>query len=258
MIGLQGCGMQEIPSHWRDRPILIDGKDSEWGGLMKALDDAGNSAAIVNDSNFVYVSLVTANHDLQRQVLRRGIIVWFDREGGKDKKFGVHYPLGIVPGERGSDAGQSFAQPSMGGAGDELEIYTAGEDQYTRMTMAQTGGIDIRFNLAHDTLVYEMRVPLFDDGHHPFAIGASAGIVIGIGFETPGGRGQARSEYGNEEGEGGMGRRGMGRRGGRPGGEYGGGRRAQPGNTASLDIWAKVSLAAAPGGGTTQQALAPR
>ena len=92
---MAGCGMIDLKSHWRNRPVVIDGKNSEWGNSLVLLDDKETSIGILNDSDFIYIGLVSTNRNLRSQVMRRGITFWFDVEGGKDEKFGVHYPLGF-------------------------------------------------------------------------------------------------------------------------------------------------------------------
>jgi hypothetical protein len=90
---MAGCGMIDLKSHWRNRPVVIDGKNTEWGNSLVLLDDKETSIGILNDSDFIYIGLVSTNRNLRNQVVRRGITFWFDVEGGKDEKFGVHYPL---------------------------------------------------------------------------------------------------------------------------------------------------------------------
>ncbi len=253
---LGGCGMEDVQSTWRSRAIVIDGKNTEWDGLLKPLGEKGSTVGFVNDSTFVYLVLVTSNHDLQRQVFRRGIIVWFDRGGGKDKKFGIQYPLagGGPMGER-LNAQEYPVLRTPGSMSDEVELFE-GDQGHTRMTLAQTGGIEVRFSMTNDTLVYEMKVPIYDDGHHPFAIGTSPGVHIGVGIETAAAPAPEHRSEGMAEGPGGPGGaegEGMGghRGGGRSGRGYGGGERQEGSNSSPIDYWARLQLSGTPGNGVS-------
>ena len=208
--GIPGCGSSsQITSRWRDREITIDGLNTEWHDSLTALDDKGTSVGVFNDSEYVYIGIVTTREDLRNQIMRGGLTLWFDRDGNSDKKFGIHYPLGFIgrndepPGGRGGEASGEGDRDSLGEglgnarrspmeASNDLEILGPKDEDRHRMTIAEAGGIDARFHVSHDSLVYEMKVPL-DNGVHPFGIGTKYGALIGIGAETSAGRGGARS-----------------------------------------------------------------
>jgi len=260
---MAGCGMIDLKSHWRNRPVVIDGKNTEWGNSLVLLDDKETSIGILNDSDFMYIGLVSTNRNLRSQVVRRGITFWFDVEGGKDEKFGVHYPLGfdaVHPStEEGADAEN---QPSMVPKeipSDDLEIEGPGKDDHHSMTFAEAGGIEAKYKIANGVLVYELKVPLSDRTSSPFAIGTKSGALIGVGAETSnnksspkpsegvsaggggGGGGGGGMGGGSGGGYGGGGGGGRGRRGG--GGGGGGGRSSSGGQGEPFTMWAKVQLA---------------
>src|ERR1041384_6954557 len=71
-----GCGWVEFPSHWRTHEIVVDGRNSEWqDSLTYLLEDRQSSLGFVNDDRDLYVCLISANRDLQRQAARPGLIV---------------------------------------------------------------------------------------------------------------------------------------------------------------------------------------
>ena len=138
--------------------------------------------------------------------------------------------------------GSEFPREDLGSASGDVDIYGAAESDHERMTLMQTGGIDARFQITNGILVYEMKIPLADNGDHPFAIGTKPGSTIGIGFETSAGLTSLRPQLDNSgdadggrssEGRGG----GMGRRGGGGRGMPLTGSRAEP-----INVWAKVTL----------------
>ncbi|HTR81505.1 MAG TPA: hypothetical protein VMM58_07725 [Bacteroidota bacterium] len=256
LVFMAGCGMIDLKSHWRDRPVIIDGKNSEWQDNLSLLDDKETSIGIYNDNSFIYIGIISSNRNLRSQIMRRGLTFWFDKNGGKDQKFGIHYPLGFG-GFRSSEenGGEEETQQSFlrtEGPSEELEIEGPGKDDHHLMTVAETGGIEARFHASEDIIVYELKVPLSDSGSHPFSIGTKSGAQIGVGIETPaaqkpsgssesyrggGGEGGGMGEGGGGGYGGGYG--GRGRRGGR-----GGGGRGSAGGGEPFSMWAKVQLAA--------------
>ncbi len=245
---ISGCSRLELASHWRTGQVKIDGQNSEWEGLLTPLDDKLTSVGLVNDSSYLYIGLITANRDLARQIMRRGLTLWFDRDGGKKKAFGIRFPLGYegyAPSLDAPNAGTGQEEASrnerIAEASGELDLYGPREGDIHRMTLAEAEGIEVKAKVDRGMLVYEMKVPLEEDSHHPFAVGAKAGTLIGIGVETTGERQGERPSEGMTRGDGGG--RGFGGRGRGGGGMGGGARRAAPQSQAApLDIWAKVLL----------------
>ena len=242
MIWTAGCGSRELKSHWRDRDITIDGRNTEWSDYLTPVDDKGTSVALANDQEYLYIGLVTGDGNLQRQIFRGGVTIWFDPAGGEEKKFGIHYPLGpATSGRREGEIGEADRDerqpPEIAqSAASELELIGPQDGEHHRMTIGETGGIDVRFRDYRDTLVFELKVPLVDNGKHPFAIGTKPGSPLGVGLETDAGRSaELRSE---EPSEGGRGRGGFGRRGG------GFGERPSGSRPGPYKEWAKVELAA--------------
>ena len=250
-----GCGMIDLKSHWRNRPVVIDGKNSEWGTSLVLLDDKETSIGILNDSGYIYIGLVSTSRNLRSQVMRRGITFWFDVEGGKDEKFGVHYPLAYdaprSSPENGTDADNQSSAGQKDLPIDDLEIEGPGKDDHHPMTFAEAAGIEVKYTIANGVLVYELKVPLSEKISSPFAIGAKPGMLIGVGAETSNNKSTPKPPEGVSEGGGG---RGEGMGGGGYGGGGGGGRghhggggsrdRSSPGSQGEpFSMWAKVQLA---------------
>jgi hypothetical protein len=92
---LAGCNDIELASKWRDREISIDGDQADWSGILRFLEDEQTSVGVVNDGDFLYLCLVSSSQGPVMQTVRSGFTVWFDREGGKKKNFGIKFPLGM-------------------------------------------------------------------------------------------------------------------------------------------------------------------
>ena len=245
VLSLTACKTLELKSHWRDRQVIIDGTTTAWQDVMTTLSDHGIRIGLLNDSKDLYLCLATTDTGFQRQVMRQGLTLWFDRKAREEKTFGIRFPLPRIP-QFGGPGRESPPEPrdTLAGRfpppGDELEIFGPEERKHQRMSMIESGGIEIRVAVSRDTLIYEAKVPLVDYGPQPFAIGAQAGSTISICLET-----MAKEMMDQEQTR----SSGPGRR----GGGYGGGRRSRGGsegrrpgaevNPEPFSAWAKVFLA---------------
>jgi len=230
-----GCSTLELNSNWRDREITIDGENSEWMGAMWHFEDENISVGLLNDDNYIYVCMIAEDPLIRAQVMRQGFTVWFDPAGGKEKTFGIRFPIGMpardVPwGEREREPDPEKIRRAFSSSMDELEILGPGKDDQRRLLVKEAKGVDIMLKTSDGLLVYELRVPLLHSEQHPYAVGAETGDLIGIGLEMPEiEMPNVRRQMGGEMG-GGAGPPGMG-----------GGRRPQM--PQGIKIWAIVQLA---------------
>lgn len=204
------------------------------------------------DSSAVVLRLTVHDRSLAMRLLRSGMTVWFDGTGGKDKAFGVAFPLPLAPEPRsGNDRpepGES-RDPMLRAIQQQMELDVVGKQEYdrTRMPVFGAEGIGVKLTAAENGgFVYLLRVPLHRGPGHTYAIEPAPGAAIGIGIvqderKRPAEAGDHRGEgmgmpggeegRGMQEGAGGMpGRRGGG---GRPSGEEKSGR----GNRDALSAW---------------------
>jgi hypothetical protein len=245
--------------------IAVDGQLDDWAGALTPLGNEPVSVQIVNSADAVYLRLVASDASMRNQIQRRGLIVWFDEGGGTKKRLGIHYPVvvgGFGGGSRGyGGGGRGYGRHGGGSAGggtgesgeggestqhetpnqdtqptDRVDILGPGKDDARSLTLDHASGIEVAMRVVQGSLQYELKVPLTKTSDHPYAIGATPGATIGLGFETPkpeqsssggnpgghGGGGGGGGGYGGG-GHGGMGGGGMHGRGGGGGGMHGGG-----------------------------------
>jgi hypothetical protein len=285
-----GCAKPELQSRWRDREVTVDGAigvpgqpDREWAGSRFALEDEGVSVGLLNDGEFLYLSLETRDRGAGMQMLHRGFTVWFDPDGGDDKALGVEFPLaGRQPGAGMGIPGMEMPGMEMLGPGkmpegetpdragkepdlaemdkrigeaiaamDEFVIYGPGKGDVHPRVMGEGKGVDVRVGVTGGAFVYELKVPLARTSEHPYGIGVEPGRSIGVGFVTP--EMDKTAMKGGMRMEGGGGGMGGGPpSGGFGGGPPGGGGRSggpmgggMPGMQEPLDAWIKVTLATA-------------
>lgn len=254
LLPLAGCATFNTfstESHALTRTITVDGMTDDWPGEMYVVPNERMTAGFQNDGRFLYIALLVEEASQRFQIVSQGLTVWFDPKGGKEKAFGIRYPLGLPPDQRKAarmdhQGGGLMLPDSPDGALAELEIVRSPQEPAQRLPVSGAKGLEVKVVPGTGLLVYEMRIPLLADAEHPIAVGAKPGGVVGIGFETDkpdtpempsGGPG---TDAGGHGGHGG----GMGGHGGMSGGGGGmGGRSGMMMLAEPIKVWARVQLA---------------
>jgi hypothetical protein len=213
-----GCGLPEFQSHPLDEAVVIDGDAGEWRGSVYFLDGERTVIGIRNDAENLYLCLSSSDPNIERQVLGRGLTVWFDPAGGEAKTFGLRFPLGMKarsgadvpegerpadpPGDKGpeqppaspgggparrgrpQDPFRSLARAIPADSTAELEIIRA-DGTTERMRVASTTGLGVKAGLRESVLTYELRIPRVADAAHPLGIALDSARPFGLGLETP-------------------------------------------------------------------------
>jgi hypothetical protein len=246
---LAGCTTLKLNSHWKDRDISINGENKDWLGAVYYFEDNNISAGVLNDDNFIYICMIAEEPLLRTQIMGQGLTIWFDPDGGKEKAFGIKFPLGrqaqprreMPMRQREEEQDQEKRREFFGKSLEELEILGPKKDETRKMPVKEVKGIEIAVDPSGGLLIYEVKVPLLHSEEHPYAVGAEAGDLVGIGIEVPKmDLSEMRKKMGGRRPEG-MGMPG-GRRGGMGGmaGGPGGGRPEIP---SGLKLWITVQLA---------------
>jgi hypothetical protein len=252
---IAGCSTLQLESSWHAESKEPQLDQTEEPETFLPFDQDNTFAGVQNDKENIFLTVRTTNRAIMRGILRWGLTTWFDPSGGKEKSFGIHYPVGArwnSPSTSQGNEGGGFPSASS----NDVDIFESGNNEPHRMSLMSTGGIEASTRMHKDTLTCFLKVPLLEGSRHPFAIGAHPGTVIGLGVESsPPPRVENRGEsMGSERGEGrggqreggGRGRGGFGRGGRRPDGN--GGR--ESGSSGDSDakpfsVWAQIHLAAA-------------
>ena len=135
---LVGCGNSklELNSNWRDREITVDGKNADWLGAMLFFEEDNISVGLLNDENFFYICMIAEDQFIRAQVIRQGFTLWFDPDGGKEKAFGIKYPVGMQASERdmrGDEQNLERSRQAPRRPMIELEILGPGKDELKKM-----------------------------------------------------------------------------------------------------------------------------
>jgi hypothetical protein len=179
-----------VASHWRTGDIVVDGSAGEWDGLTAALTGVKVSAGLANDGERLYVCLLASDPQTREQILRRGLIIWFDPAGNTRKTFGIKFPVGsieVAEGRSGMRAGRSTPKkaPEPVEIVNRLEVLGPKKDDRRSLVLDMAPGISVTIGQPEGMLVYELSVPLERTQDHPYAIGTKPGSIIGVGLATP-------------------------------------------------------------------------
>jgi hypothetical protein len=244
-----GCSSNlKLNSHWRQQEITVDGESKDWQDGMTFVEKKNVSLGVANDEDYLYICLVATDRELLRQIIVRGLTLWFDPEGGKEKTFGIRFPLGLIesglmrmPG-RGRGGNQETVPETMRENFEQsltkIEVIWPEKKERLRFdNVSALPGIAVKVKLsdAADTLIYEIKVPLLQTEQHRFAIGTEAGERLGVGFETTQ---FDREKLRERMRKGGFG----GGRGGGRGGFGGRGNRGRPQMPKPFELWVSVRL----------------
>jgi hypothetical protein len=257
---LGGCGTPlQLTSRWTEQAIQLDGDLKDWSDSTAFAEKEGIRYAALNDGEYLYVCLISAKPELGRQVMARGMTIWFDPNGGEKRTIGIRFPLGMGGSGRPdlSMRPQGQEPPQRGGRFEEIERKALNDFEYLgpaeqdrqRVSRLQGQGVEMHLTATPERFMYQLKIPLQYSSKHPYAVETRAGAKIGLGIDmTPTQRmmGGSRGE-GQEGGGGGMPGTGGGAPGGRGGGRMPGGGRGgtMPGggtSTVSISFWSLLQL----------------
>jgi hypothetical protein len=105
-----GCQGVNLVSRQKDHDIRIDGRLPDWNGV-EFVEKSDCSIGLVNDDSCLYVAVIAKDRLVRRQIMISGLYLWFDESGGKNKNFGVCFPVG------GMESGDSEMAPRGRGGG---------------------------------------------------------------------------------------------------------------------------------------------
>jgi len=248
---LAGCKNQELNSNWLNGEIKVDGINDEWENATTYIKDENVLIGLMNDEDYLYVSLKTNDRFMWNRMTGLGFTIWFDPNGGKKKVFGIQYPLGLQEmgepimefgdPEQGREKRRRIIEESL----NEIKFLGSDEEDWDRMLVSDATGINAKVSNQSGAFVYELKVPLRQSDGHPYAIATEPGKAIGIGFEMQkfDREKMMAGRAGGMRG-GGMGPPGgmQGGMGGPPGGGMRGGMQ-RPEMPKPIKLWTKVQLA---------------
>ncbi len=241
---LSSCGSNiSYQSLWTKNSIEIDGDYEEWTGTLQYIENSNIGYGIQNDDQNLYVCLVSNNQRFNRDIFMKGLTVWFDIKGKKNKHAGIKFPVGIPPQlRRNMMRNKNENNSNINFYQTEFEFFTNKKEKTILPVYNNDKNIELKLNRRDKSFVYEIKIPFTTLGKNEND-NISVGLELGK-FDKPNLQNNARS--------GGMGKSGAGgRSGGRNGGRSGGGRGGmtkgnRPGNQqaqTTFEKWIKIDIA---------------
>lgn len=245
--GCSGGKTMILESRSPAQALTMDGLADDWADALKPIEGERFSMGMQNDDNFLYVLLVSSDQSVVNQIMRHGLTLWFDAEGGSAETFGIKFPLGLSASHRDGGSSTPLEPPRTPEARQQrfqasLQEFEVVGGESIRLNIAEAPGIEAHATLQYGTLTYELQVPLQQSDLYSYAVGALPGTAIGIGLasfvpERDGVRGRRPGGVGGPPSGGGS----IGGRGGVT--PPGGGRPGRFQQNVSLEVWLSVHLA---------------
>ncbi len=230
---LAGCsGAVTMKSRATETTPVIDGLAVDWSGRLESVEDADFSLGVQDDDEMLYLAVVSASTAFQEQVVRSGLVLWFDTDGGKDKTTGLRFPDAANSPDFGSMGSRERMRQTEDPTPEERAERLAerfetqlgtlsfmnGEDSSWSMDRDALQGMSVAASINNGVFVYEAAIPLYRGDERSYSVGIQ-GSEFTLGIEVPVPEMPGRGEGGRGGGGGGPG--GMGGGGG-PGGGMGG------------------------------------
>ncbi len=255
---ITGCGDQRINSHWSKGNIKIDGNQKDWGNTINFIKDENIGIGVQNDSDNVYICLVTTNRAQIMRALRNGLTIWIDPQN-ENRTYGIKYPIGMSNdmmfnyqrNQSGSYQDMGSMMKKYESSMNEFELVNKDGELLSGIPVKNDYGIELKVNIASDQLIYELKIPLNHSINKGFFVNTTPGSEIRLGFEEGKIDRPQMQQRNREKGFGeGSGEGDEGRRGDRTGEGYGEGRMGggnygehQYQNLGALNTWLDVQLA---------------
>ncbi len=241
-----GCsGSLELSSRWTNQGLALTGDASHWKDTTLEIRGPEVSVGVKNDSDNLYIGLITSNSATQLQMLALGCTVWFDTAGKYSKTFGIQFPVsGLLQGRRfPTQENQGEIRRLVDAAQGQLAVCGPGENEQHRLSLRNAGGVEARLAYVDGTLVYELKMPLQKNKKRPYAASADLTKPLLVGIETGDLAAALRAQQGVSGSSQGAGGRG-GRSGGRSEGSSSGSGIDMP---DPIKHWITVHLSGGPG-----------
>ena len=149
-----------IPDRWADKPVKIDGKDSDWY-TDEEYDDAGLSLRAMSDASNLYLLIMADGRDgraLLSGAFRQDLTIWFLGPDHKSRAWGIRSAFSTLgPPDRGTldeiELGEAPTVPDI-----DPELVLAHGAAVS--TAAWTRDIELKVGVSGKNPIYELRIPL--------------------------------------------------------------------------------------------------
>jgi len=219
---LMGCSsVVQLTSDWKTAEITIDGNHNDWETSLYNLEKTNINIGVLNDTENLYICLISYDRNVRRQILDGGFTVWFDPAGGTDEKYGIKFPVGRPRKNRTMNVDYDNRPPQMPGRNDtevddimpppmpdnmdslswrsdfgdkqnkmlsmfnEIQFLGPEEKDVQLATILELKTIKVHIGMTDRAFVYELKVPLHRTDDFPFTIvPTNRKNIISVEFKT--------------------------------------------------------------------------
>jgi len=183
------CEKVSIQSTWTAEPLVIDGKLPQWQSRLSDIDGKGITAAVMNDSQSIYICLVSENENFNRQAFMQGFTLWFNNRSLKSGKLGVRFIPAVqhVNHTEQSIESDDNNKPDIEPTPEiqTLELIGPGKDStIVAATVAIRYGIETAFGKDGRKVLSEIKLPLNDMDSTLFSLRMASDTVLMLTAET--------------------------------------------------------------------------
>ena len=151
---INGCtSTLQLVSRWSENPVRMDANLGDWTDSTVFIERDGIRYGVANDGEFLYLCLLSSKPNLGRQIVFRGMTIWFDPNGGEKKTIGIRFPIGgLGMGRPEMDQRQPDQDPEQRGnrleemerqSLNEFEYLGPGENERQRVSRLQGQGLEM-------------------------------------------------------------------------------------------------------------------
>lgn len=187
------CHTPTVDSSWPKSKPTVDGYCADWEGLVNysLCDQFG--IGVANDDRYLYLRLSAEDRRTMMQLLRCGLTISFQTSAPKLGFFALRFPVGgnRLPREpRNSPDGQidtALLSEQIDAVARQAQILGPRKHDtlFLQASILETYGILARMYPSFQYLIYEARIPLYDDSAANHAINPGKDDLITISFEIP-------------------------------------------------------------------------
>jgi hypothetical protein len=82
------------PGHYQDSPIVVDGNMNDWNFPLRFSNPEYNMEyEVSNDNRNMYICVYSKDQNIQKRILKSGMIIYLDPKGEKKKTMSLAFPV---------------------------------------------------------------------------------------------------------------------------------------------------------------------
>lgn len=194
---LSGCASETYLSSWQNKPIVIDGKKSDWTGKFSFNEEEQIAIAVENDNDFLYICLVTSNKSKIREILKPGFTVWLDPQDSDGETIGVQFPIrkrlstnlnsnrsSSIVNKKNNINNLNELVSRIKSNQTELLIVNENRIPLNSLPIKGSGSLELNLGMVKDQLIYELKIPIANNTKEINFIDIIPGEEVEISFES--------------------------------------------------------------------------